>query len=344
MPPRRRPRPRPLNLAALAEAMVRPGNDPRQWVSFGLVDEVPVDFDPDHGPLVSVILKPSEIEVQCRVSMAVGGNGEGEYYPFVEGDEVLVAVPGGNERGGCVIIGRLSNQRTPFPQESVAGQDPSTNAFGFRRTKAPFITEADGPVMTRQAKSGAFLSLDEAGNVTLANGEKSVLQLSADALTIQSGDGKSILQLDITGGRATLQSGDAVLTLAGSNAVPSTSSIVVPSVLQFSTAGAPPVEHVITTEAVVNLVSGIFNLLGTTLTALGGTPLTGAILGALFQDPAFSTTLAAAIPTVLANRAQNQLVALALVTAFNNAAAKPPPVPALGQTSPGIGCTGLLAG
>lgn len=331
-------------MSALAEAMQRPGNDTRQWVSFGLVDEVPVDFDKDHGPLVSVILKPSEIEVQCRVSMQVGGNGEGEYYPFVEGDEVIVAVPGGNERGGCVIIGRLSNQRTPFPQTSVAGQDPSTNAFGFRRTKAPFITEADGPVMTRQASSGAFLSLDETGNVTLANGEKSAMQLSADALTIQSGDGKSILQLDITGNRATIQSGDAVLTLAGSNAVPTTSSIVVPSVLQFSTAGAPPAEHVITTEAVINLVSGIFNVLGVALTATGATPLTGASLGAFFEDPVFSTALAAAIPTVLATRTQNQLVALALVTAFGNTTAKPPPIPGQGQTSPGIGCTGLLAG
>lgn len=330
-------------MSALADAMARPGNDPRQWVSFGLVDEVPVDFDPDHGPLVSVILKPSEIEVQCRVSMQVGGNGEGEYYPFVEGDEVIVAVPGGNERGGCVIIGRLSNQRTPFPQTSVAGQDPSTNAFGFRRTKAPFINEADGPVMTRQAKSGAFLSLDETGNVTLANGEKSAMQLSADALTIQSGDGKSILQLDITGGRATVQSGDAVLTLAGSNAVPSTSSIVVPSVLQFSTAGAPPAEHVMTTEQCVNLVSGIFNVLGAALTATGATPLTGASLGAFFSDPAFSTALAVAIP-VLALRPQNQLVALALVAAFSSATAKPPPIPGQGQTSPGIGCTGLLAG
>lgn len=343
MPPRRRPRPRPLDMSALADAMARPGNDPRQWVSFGLVDEVPVDFDKDHGPLVSVILKPSEIEVTCRVSMQVGGNGEGEYYPFVEGDEVLVAVPGGNERGGCVIIGRLSNQRTPFPQTSVAGQDPSTNAFGFRRTKAPFITEADGPVMTRQAKSGAFLSLDEAGTVTLANGEKSALQLSADALTIQSGDGKSILQLDVTGGRATLQSGDAVLTLASSTAVPGTSSIVAPNVLQFSTAGAPPAEHVITTEAVVNLVSGIFNALGVVLTGLGATPLTGAILGALYEDPAFSIALATAIP-LIAQRTQNPLVAAALVVAFNGVTSKPVPVPGLGQTSPGIGCTGLLAG
>jgi len=343
MPPRRRPRARPMNLPDLANAMKGPGNDTRQWVSFGLVDEVPVDFDVDHGPLISVILKPSEVEVVCRVAMQVGGNGEGEYYPFVEGDEVIVLVPGGNERGGCVIVGRLPNQRTPFPQGSVAGQDPATNAFGFLRTKAPFICEADEPILQRQAKSGAFISLDEAGTATIANGDKSALQLSSDALTIQSGDGNSIVQLDITGGRATVQSGSAVLTLASATAVPATSSIVTPNVLQFSTAGAPPAEHVITTEAVVNLVSGILNTLGVALTALGATPLTGAVLGALLEDPAFSTALAAAIP-VLAQRQQNSLVALALVAAFSNPTAKPPPVPGQGQTSPGIGCTGLLAG
>ncbi len=343
MPPRRRPRTRPIDVAALAEAMRAPGNDPRQWVSFGLVSDEPIDFDPDHGPLVPCILKPSEVEVQCRVSMQVGGNGEGEYYPFVEGDEVLVVVPGGNERGGCVIIGRLPNARTPFPQESVAGQDPASNAFGFRRTKAPFINEAAGTITMRQAESGAFLTLDQTGTVTIANGDKSALQLSADALTLQSSDGASILQLDITGGRATLQSGSAVLTLASSTAVPATSSLVVPNVLQLSTIGAPPAEHVTTTEQVVNLVSGIFNVLGAALTATGATPLTGASLGAFFSDPAFSTALAAAIPA-LAQRQQNNLVALALVATFSNPTAKPPPIPGQGQTSPGIGCIGILAG
>jgi hypothetical protein len=330
-------------MAALATALARPGNDPRQWVSIGLVSEEQIDFDVDHGPLIPVILKPSEIEIQCRVAMQVGGNGEGEYYPFVEGDEVIVLIPGGNERGGCCIVGRLPNQRTPFPQSSVAGQDPATNSFGFRRTKAPFITEAAGPLTMRQAESGAFFSLDQAGTATLSNGEKSALQLSADALTLQSGDGGSLLQLDITGGRATLQSGGAVLTLASSTAIPSTSSIVVPSVLQFSTAGAPPAEHVITTEQVVNLVSGIFNTLGVALTALGATPLTGAVLGALLEDPTFSTALAVAIP-LLAQRAQNNGVALSLVAAFANPTAKPAPVPGQGQLQPGIGCTGLLAG
>ena len=113
--------------------------------------------------------------------------------------------------------------------------------------------------------------------------------------------------------------------------------------MQLSAIGAPAAEHVTTTEQVVNLVSGIFNVLGVALTALGPTPLTGAVLGALFEDPAFSTALATAIP-LLAQRPQNQLVALALVAAFSNPTAKPPPIPGQGQTSPGIGCTGLLSG
>lgn len=320
--------------------MRAPGNDPRQWVSFGLVSDEPIDFDPDHGPLVPCILKPSEVEVQCRVSMQVGGNGEGEYYPFVEGDEVLVVVPGGNERGGCCIIGRLPNARTPFPQTSVAGQDPASNAFGFRRTKAPFINEAAGTITTRQAESGAFLTLDQTGTVTIANGDKSALQLSADALTLQSSDGASILQLDITGGRATLQSGSAVLTLASSSAVPATSSLVVPNVLQLSTIGAPPAEHVTTTEQMINLLSAIFNAVGAALIAAGPP---GSLVGPAFQDPAFSLAVAAAIP-LAKSRTQNEAVALALVAAFANPTAKPVPVPLQGQTSPGIGCTGFLVG
>lgn len=345
MPPRRRPRPRPLDLSALAASLASSGIDTRQWVSFGLVTEEPIDFDPDHGPLVPVNLTPSEVEVQCRVAMQVGGNGEGEYYPFVQGDEVIVLVPGGNERGGCVIVGRLPNQRTPFPQESVAGQDPSTNSFGFRRTKAPFITEAAGPITMRQAESGAFLSLDQAGTATLANGEKSALQLSSDALTLKTADGAGILQLDITGGRATLQMGGAVLTLASSSAVPPTSSLVTPSVLQIGAAGAPPAEHLTTTEQVVNLVSGIFNALGALLALVPpAPPLTGPTLAAFFQDPAFSAALAAAIPTIISTRTQNPLVAAALVAYFANPTTKPPAVPGAGQLQPGLGCVGLLGG
>lgn len=344
MPPRRRPRPRPIDLTALAESMAGPGRDTRQWLSFGLVTSEPIDFDVDHGPLIPVNLVPSEVEVQCRVAMQVAGNGEGEYYPFVEGDEVIVAVPGGNERGGCVILGRLPNQRTPFPQESVAGQNPADNSFGFRRTKAPFITEAAGPITMRQAESGAFLSLDQAGTVTLTNGEKSALQLSADALTLQSGDGNALLQLDLSGGRATLQMGAAVLTLASSTATPATSSLVTPSVLQLAAAGAPPAEHVMTTEQCVNFVSGVFTVLGTALNLLGPAPLLANVLGALFIDPTFSAALAAAIPTLLAIRPQNPLVAAALVATFATPTAKPAPVPGQGQLQPGIGCTGLLAG
>jgi len=323
--------------------MAGPGRDTRQWLSIGLVTNEPVDFDPDHGPLVPVNLVPSEVEVQCRVAMQVSGNGEGEYYPFVEGDEVVVVVPGGNERGGCVVIGRLPNQRTPFPKDSVAGQDPATNSFGFRRTKAPYVTEAAGPITMRQAESGAFLSFDQKGTVTITNGEKSALQLSADALALQSGDGKALFQLDLTNGRATLQTGDAVLTLARATASPNASSIVVPSVLRLAAAGAPPAEHLATTEGMVNLISGIFNALGAILTPLGATPLTGASLGAIFSDPAFSVAIAAALP-VLATRTQNPFVASALALIFGSPVPKPQPTPGQGQTSPGIGCTGLLGG
>jgi hypothetical protein len=196
----------------------------------------------------------------------------------------------------------------------------------------------------RQAESGAFLSLDQAGTVTIANGEKSAIQLSADALTIQSGNGSALMQLDLSGSRATLQMGAAVLTLAGSGAVPPTSSLVTPSVLQLAAAGAPPAEHVMTTEACVNLVSGIFNALGALLNALPPAPLTTNALGALLIDPAFSTALAAAIPTIIAVRTQNPLVAAALVGVFSNPSAKPAAVPGQGQLQPGIGCTGLLAG
>lgn len=145
-----RPVRRPIDSATAAAAYARPGQDTRSWVSFGLVHHQDpkqiVTFDEEYGcPLVCVTLQPSGSNVHCRVSSMVAGNGEGEWHPFVEGDEVLVVLPEGHESAGPVIIGRLNNSLDKFPMDSVAGQDPTTNVFAFRRRRTPFIEEFLGP-------------------------------------------------------------------------------------------------------------------------------------------------------------------------------------------------------
>lgn len=319
----RRLGPRMLDLRSIAEGMSTPGIDPRQWVSYGLVEsEDPVEFDDELGPLVNVRLQPSNVAVRCRVAGQVAGNGEAEYSPFIAGDEVLVTMPGGSERN-CVITGRLCNGLDKFPAESVAGQDPTTNSFAFKRQRTPFIHEIAGPYIVRQATTGAMFSFDAKGSLTIRNGNGDALQMTADYCTIQSSDGTSMFQLDFTNGRLTIQAGDALFTLSDSLAAPQSNAITTNGTLSLSANSQPAAEHLVTTEALANI-----------LTAFGGLilpiPVTPAQVAGAFAAAAASPLLPP--------------VAAAIFAAFQAATQKPPGVPGQGQMMPGIGCSGLLGG
>src|ERR1019366_2087115 len=134
--------------AGLAREAVAGPIDTRQWVSYGTVspetpDAKSTTFTKEYGPLVNVKLHPTGIPVVCRVAHEVAGNGEGEWFPFIEGDEVIVLIPEGDETAGCVIMGRL-NQEIDFWPTIVAGQDPRLNNFAFRRMRTPYIFETAG--------------------------------------------------------------------------------------------------------------------------------------------------------------------------------------------------------
>ncbi len=58
---------------------------------------------------------------------------------------MILAIPEGNERAGCVILGRLCNGIDKFPMKSIAGQDPTTNTFAFSRRRTPKVEEVNGP-------------------------------------------------------------------------------------------------------------------------------------------------------------------------------------------------------
>ncbi len=133
------------------------GEAPR-FLSLGTVeDESPVTFDAElKYPLVNVALQPSRISVRCRNLMRAGGKGEGDWYPFVAGDEVLVAMPSG-PRGECLILGRAPSTADPFPT-SVAGQDATKNALSFTRRACAHFEESKGPWTTMTQPSGAFVN------------------------------------------------------------------------------------------------------------------------------------------------------------------------------------------
>lgn len=339
----------------MGEAFGFPGIDPRVWISMARVDdsgqdqgEQIVEFDADDGQVyVNVLLAPSDMPMRCRVGGLCAGPGEGAYFPFVSGDEVLVAVPEGHFRSGGVIIARLNNAYDAFPFESVASGDPTKNSFGMIRTRTAFTLEAGASIMLRSAAAGAFLQLAGTGNITLRDASKNVLQMSPDVFGFQNGDGDIVMQLDLNAKRYNLAIGQAQLTLSGDGGGANPQSVLqVPSSFAVTAGGQSiisAVEHVLTTEAFCNLLAQIMNVLGGLMASLPN-PVTPATLSALFLDPAFSTACVAAGASAATLTPLNPAVAAALFAAFASPSLKPPGTPGVGQTMPGIGCAGFLSG
>jgi len=353
---RRRKVPVGFDQATAAEALRVPGIDPRQWISNGLVvggeDDEPVLFDEDDGQVyVQVQLEPSKLPVLCRLGASVAGNGEGDYTPFMVGDEVLVACPLGREDNGSVVICRLNNSLDKFPMESVAGQDPTTNTFGFRRRRTAFVEEYAGPVLLRTALSEAFISIDEGGVVTIRGTDGVSMQMSPDAFQFQGPQSPDqapeyILQMDMDGEHFLVQVKDAIISIGSSSADPDQNTISVPSAMTIGTAGNATAEHVLSTEAFTSLIGHMMQLLSVALAATGATPLTGASLAVFFADPLFSATcITPALPLAAAAPTAGYLatVQAAFPAAFQ-AQPQKAAVPTGTSPAPGIGCSGLLVG
>lgn len=248
---------RDFDSALFSQALARPGMDPRQWVSFGLVGaEAPTsravvyegeDGKPlPTGPLVRVVLQPSGIPVYARVAAPVAGEGEGAWVPFVDGDEVLVALAEGSERAGATIIGRLSNAFDAWPV-TVAGMDASKNNLAFTRTRAPYALEAGPSLMLRAAQTGCALTFTPEGEVFLASGDGHFLAMTADVVSLQTAEQAAMVQLDPTG-TAGLYAKAASLLLNEDS-----SQLQTPGLLSLSTGGNAALHHATTAEAVAGI-------------------------------------------------------------------------------------------
>jgi hypothetical protein len=324
----------------LGEYVCSPGADPRQWFSNGTVDsstdgDPPVKFDADLGPLVDVKLHPSGTHVRCRVSSSCAGNGEGAYFPFVEGDEVQVAVPQGDERSGCVIVGRTNNKYDRFPK-TVAGQDVTKNAVAFQRTRCPYVIESAESIFLRTAVTGSYVLMEKAGNISIVDGFKNYVHAGADFIGIICSDDdgavKSIIQCDRQDNLITLEVQDsAKFTIKGDGTVELRSS----DSIEFQTAGMVACEHIVSTEAVANIIAGV-------LVGLAAFSAPGA-MAALAVPGTASTIVATAISMAGSPAgATLQLFTAAVQQAINGALAMKQQNSA--GLMPGVGCPGLLVG
>lgn len=324
-----------IDLQELAQALSYPGIDPRTWVSYALVDreqegEAAVKFDPEWGPMVRVILQPENVQTWCRVGMQVAGNGEGEWHPFVQGDELLVMVPEGSILAVPVVVARLCNSLDKFP-ERVAGKETAKNNLAFNRRRTPYVFETASSILFRSAVTGAMFGIDENGNITIRDGESTALQFGATGFAVQDKDANVQLSLDVEKRKFNLMVGSACLTLDEN-----TGQVATTGSLKLGTCGVQPGEHLVTLEQLVNI-------LATVLTNVAAVP-NGIFPGK--PDTAFpdrNTALMAITGALSSIATQNITPGLAGITAALSAQFKPPCTPA-GQAMPGVGCVGLLGG
>lgn len=293
-----------------AEAFKMPGIDPRQWISYGTVDagtpeQPPIIFkDADgnpgpYGPLVMVTLQPSGISVPCRVANAVAGNGEADWYPFVSGDEVLVAIPEGDERAGCAIIGRLNQELDAFPL-IVAGQDVTKNTFGFRRMRTPFIVETAASYLIRSALTGSQIGIDSEGKVIINDGDQGLMTIGPEGIGFTSGDGESFMTIFPASKEVYLGAGSTTFDLVDG----AESKFISQAGLSFATLGGSPNGTAVTAEQVVAFVINVLAVL--------------ASAGSFTSGPLAARGYAAGAPAAMGTVIGGALTALGGVVPFAN--------------------------
>lgn len=256
-----------IDSALMGEATSRPGNDTRQWISLGTVVEETsgtksVEFKDEtgtplpSGPMVRVTLQPSNIRVLAMVGQQVVGNGEGEWVPFIQGDQVLVALPSGDENFAPTIICRVASRYDPFPT-AVAGQDPTKNTFAFKRRRTPYIEETASSWMVRSAITGAQVAIDQQGALFLSTGDKHHFILNADVMSWGNAENTVEIQLQVSDKNIIMSANTSRVELMSSGQ----SLISSAGPLAITGGGASAKHHEVSLEQVINLFVNFLYLL-----------------------------------------------------------------------------------
>lgn len=309
-----------------------------------------VTFNSKCGPLVSVRLHPSDRTVRCRVASHVAGAGEGEWYPFVGGDEVIVGIAEGNTRAGCTILGRLGNGLDTFPT-MVSGQDPTTNGFGFRRMIAPYAVEVGAGVILTQSVTGAQVALDDSGNWVLADASGNSFVMNASGLVWQTSDGAASVQINPSTDQVTIAAKSTSMLFDAA-----ASKFLTGGTLSLGTSGVSPAQHAITLEQVMNLMANLVCALAMASAFDSAGPFGPVAWTAPSAALPLLTTLLTAVlngaiapvPIATAGAPGGILDATGLQVLIQTALAVPPtfgaeqPIPLPAPYAPGVGRAGML--
>lgn len=294
--------------ADIRDLVAGPGTDTRAWCSYATVDagteDAPsVRYRDQNGhviaPLVSCTLQPSGVSVVARVGAGVAGITEGEWTPIMDGDELLVLVPEGDERAGPVIVARLNNEIDEFPQ-TVAGLDATKNNFAFRRRRTSYVEEVDGGYLVRSSKTGAQFGFDQKGQLIVNDGAGNRIFMGADGLGIGTPEDGAAVQAFGEKKQVLIVADTASFLFDGAE-----TTFITKGTLNIATSGVAATGHAITLEQVVSILAnmivtmnsvGAFNPIfsGTFAGGFPGTLLS--ILGAAVTGAALPVPITPATP------------------------------------------------
>lgn len=333
---------RELDVQTIRDLLKGPGIDTREWVSYGIVqtdsteDDRAVAFSEEYGPLVNITLQPQGVDVRARVAGTVAGNGEGEWYPFQAGDEVIVLLVSGRYEN-AVIIGRMNQEIDKFPT-LVAGNEVNTNTFGFRRIKAPYVTEVGNQYIIINSVTNAAFIMEEAGNVTLRNGDLSFLHLGSDFLGIQTNDGTLLMQMNLSTNKIRLAHNNDpgkpsfIFDMNGE-----ASNLATGGTLAIGTSGNFAQFHAVSLESVLAILMAYSSLIGAQITSLGGP---AAYLAPVFASPGPVSAIPGGLNVEGALPVANNLpFNQAFINVINAILGTPKLI-----GTPGIGCVGFQIG
>ena len=168
------------DMARIAQAVSRPGIDPRIWSSLAIVTAVAVD--PDHGPLVDVELMPTGVLGTARVGAEYAGNGFGLYAPIEVDDEVIVEAPGGEPGEGWIVVRRLWSAADPPPQEAI--DNPNDVALVTQGGRTLRLHLSGGGDLDVAVDDGANMTADVGGDVAVNAGRTIKLTATVDAAVV----------------------------------------------------------------------------------------------------------------------------------------------------------------
>ncbi len=259
-------------MGRVANAVSRPGIDPRVWLTLAVVRDV--GYDVDEGIFVDVQFQPSGTIETCLLGAPYAGAEFGAYFPVNVDDTVLVAVPSGDPSTGPILIQRMWN----------SGDKPHADFQSEDEDEEP----TQDVVLRIQPGSKLKIRTSDDGD-----GVEITVEGDGDALIQATGNGKVLIQATGDGNIVVQATGDGKVFLGG-------------------TSGTEPIPLATTLKnfltSVRNDVNTALVFLQTHVhLAMGPTSLTGAPLGGAPPappTPANYPVPLAGVPNIEANEAE----------------------------------------